>query len=229
MEAYQDAAVVLEEVAGALGKTRSTLRIYDPFFCDGGVVHALGRLGFDHVYNKCEDFYAMVARDALPEFDVLLTNPPFSGDHMERLVGFATTHPKALGKPFMLLMPNFVYTKPFFAAASQKISFLVRPMQRYAFVPPRWVSTSKGSTSLAKGKKTTSPYPTFWYCGNIAPPSSIHFVDKVHRGMFEHALLWCKDQKCLPNELRGEFDVKRKRPNPKARKRLRNQKRLRRV
>lgn len=38
----------------------------------------LNALGFAHVYNRCEDFYAK-AKAGLPEFDILLTNPAYSG------------------------------------------------------------------------------------------------------------------------------------------------------
>lgn len=38
----------------------------------------------------------------LPEFDVLVTNPPFSGDHIERTLAFAL----ACRKPWFLLLPQ---------------------------------------------------------------------------------------------------------------------------
>lgn len=38
----------------------------------------LKALGFNNVYNKCEDFYSVET----PDFDVLLTNPPYSGEHV---------------------------------------------------------------------------------------------------------------------------------------------------
>jgi hypothetical protein len=48
-----------------------------------------------------------IAAGKTPEFDVLLTNPPYSDDHPDRLVRFAC----ASGKPWLLLVPNWVYTK----------------------------------------------------------------------------------------------------------------------
>lgn len=39
--------------------------------------------------RRNEDFYAVKAAGRLPEFDVFLTNPPFSGDHLERTFKFA--------------------------------------------------------------------------------------------------------------------------------------------
>ena len=68
--------------AEILGKTPETLRIYDPYFCDGplgdagwavpqddsasltgAVQRNLGELGFTQVYNRNEDFY-QAASDA---------------------------------------------------------------------------------------------------------------------------------------------------------------------
>ena len=41
-----------------------------------------GDLGFPHVHNVNADFYALIddpSGASLPEYDVLVTNPPFSG------------------------------------------------------------------------------------------------------------------------------------------------------
>lgn len=54
-----------------------------------------------------QDCYAGMASGSVPPHDVLLTNPPYSGDHMERLLRFCV----ASGKPWVLLLPNFVVTK----------------------------------------------------------------------------------------------------------------------
>jgi hypothetical protein len=70
------------------------------------MVQNLATLGFPCVYNRREDFYAKIENNAVPDFDVLVTNPPYSGDHMRRLLEFATQ----CGKPWLLLVPNYVYT-----------------------------------------------------------------------------------------------------------------------
>lgn len=44
--------------------------------------------GFTNVYNRNEDFYAVVERGGVPEHDVLVTNPPYSADHMQRCLRF---------------------------------------------------------------------------------------------------------------------------------------------
>jgi hypothetical protein len=49
-------------------------------------VTRLQALGFSKVYNKNEDFYAAIEAAATPKHHALLTNPPYSGDHVERLL-----------------------------------------------------------------------------------------------------------------------------------------------
>ncbi len=79
------------------------------------------------------DFYADVEAGTVPQYDILVTNPPFSGDHKERILKFclksgekgcntsSTSHssPPHTGKPFALLMPNYVANKSYFKAAVQ--------------------------------------------------------------------------------------------------------------
>jgi hypothetical protein len=112
-EAYRDLEPFLFRLATALGKTKATLRIYDPYFCAGSVAGHLGRLGFPLVRNANEDCYAAQAAGAVPEFDVLVTNPPFSGDHMARALSYAAR----CGKPWCMLLPEFVARKAYFAPA----------------------------------------------------------------------------------------------------------------
>lgn len=50
-----------------MGKSKSEVRIYDPYFCAGGVKRHLGACGFTHVYNRCEDFYHKIKTNTTPE------------------------------------------------------------------------------------------------------------------------------------------------------------------
>ena len=100
--AYAHVAPLLTELARQIGKQPNDLVIYDPYYCAGSVVRHLGRLGFTRVVNRNEDFYSVIASGAVPPHDVVLTNPPYSGDHVERLARWAITN----GKPFMLLLPS---------------------------------------------------------------------------------------------------------------------------
>eukprot|EP00937_MAST-01D_sp_MAST-1D-sp2_P002112 g2112.t1 len=60
--AYAHAAPFLDAVASRLGKRRSTLRIYDPYYCAGAAAAALCELGFLSVYNRPEDCYRTMLR-----------------------------------------------------------------------------------------------------------------------------------------------------------------------
>jgi len=82
--AYEDISLVLERVAKVLGKTKDSVKIYDPFYCEGRVAQIIKSLGFPNIHNKCEDFYKVVKENALPEYDILVTNPPYSGDNMKK-------------------------------------------------------------------------------------------------------------------------------------------------
>ena len=109
--AYDDIAPLMRKIADFLGKSPKDLVIYDPYFCNGAVIRHLAARGFPHVYNKNEDFYRMIEESRNPDYDILVTNPPFSGNHVERMLKFCVDS----GKPFLCLVPNYVYTKPFYS------------------------------------------------------------------------------------------------------------------
>merc|ERR1711959_606177 len=64
----------------------------------------LKSLGFHTVYNECEDFYALIREGRVPPHDVLVTNPPYSRGHAQRLLHFCNAH----DKPYFLLLPDYV-------------------------------------------------------------------------------------------------------------------------
>jgi hypothetical protein len=81
LEAYNDIAPLLQLCSGSNG-----VSIYDPYYCDGTVVKNLNTLGFPDVYNRKEDCYNVWASSkSYPSFNVLVTNPPYSGDHVSVL------------------------------------------------------------------------------------------------------------------------------------------------
>ena len=92
---------LLRLLAAALGTTPERLAIYDPYYCRGGPVRHLRELGFTSVHHRNEDFYQVIASGDTPEYDVLLTNPPWSGDHIERCLRFASRSGRAW---FLLLL-----------------------------------------------------------------------------------------------------------------------------
>ena len=43
----------------------------------------------------------------MPKYDILITNPPYSEDHKEKILEFCSV----LTKPWFLLLPNYVANK----------------------------------------------------------------------------------------------------------------------
>ena len=67
--------------AERLGKPREDLLIYDPYYCAGGVANHLAEEGFTNVYNRNEDFYAVVSSGRVP---------PVRGGHTQRTAARTT-------------------------------------------------------------------------------------------------------------------------------------------
>merc|ERR1712151_1064397 len=105
LEAYMDIAPFLDFLASQLGKNRTTLSIYDPYFCAGTMKRHLGSLGFHSVYNECEDFYGVIRDGRIPPHDVLVTNPPYSKTHVQSIIRFCNAHYKS---SFLLLPDIFI-------------------------------------------------------------------------------------------------------------------------
>ena len=149
-EAYEHINVFLEALCERLRKSKSELLVYDPYYCQGAVKRNLAQLGYTQVYNECEDFYAQIERGATPKYDVLVTNPPYSGDHVQKILAFCVRQ----NRPWFLLVPNWAYTKPYYLD-SLKLSepwshpFFLLPQTRYTYFTPQ--------------REKTSPFISFWY------------------------------------------------------------------
>lgn len=160
--AYADIVPLLTALAKELGKPPAELAIYDPYYCQGSTVMRLASLGFPRVHNRKEDFYEVVRAGRIPEHDVVVTNPPFSGDHVPSILRFCAQEG---GKPWFLLLPNYVYLKDYFNPALSGGTggrplglFYLTPAKRYSFYSPQ------GSRlSVKSSERKTSPFNTFWY------------------------------------------------------------------
>ena len=76
-------------------------------------VDALVGLGCarERVINVNRDFYRDVAEGRVPHHHVLLTNPPYSADHKQKLLSYLLRQQRqqlTLARPFLLLMPAWV-------------------------------------------------------------------------------------------------------------------------
>jgi hypothetical protein len=225
--AYRDVEPFLFRIALALKRTKATLRIYDPYFCEGSAVKHLATLGFETVYNRNEDFYAALESGAVPEHDVVVTNPPFSADHIERALRFCVS--RNAGRPWLLLLPSFIHKKrtcaPELARARSPPMFLF-PRATYTFWSPgRGFKTGPArERAPAEGEpagKSTTPFECMWYvwCGDASTHAELKtwWCKKYERASGCQLALSAAE---LPDKAKGPKRVE-KRPNPKARKRMR--------
>lgn len=63
---------------------KADVTVYDPYYCAGSAVANLASVGYPNVVNRNEDFYAAIEGGKTPAHDIVVTNPPYSGDHIER-------------------------------------------------------------------------------------------------------------------------------------------------
>lgn len=160
--AYRHIAPILQLVAAALNKPPTSLRIWDPYYCAGSVQRHLRAVGFPLVHNMNEDFYKVVASGKLPEHDVLVTNPPYTADHVERFIRFAVRN----RKPWFLLVPDYFAHRLNYAPALGAVRpVYLCPRERYHYWTPdglREERNVKGHRNLALGRRT-SPFVSYWH------------------------------------------------------------------
>jgi len=135
----------------------NSVRVYDPYYCDGSVKESLLKLGFSNVYNKKKDCYKRWLKCKVPNHAVLVTNPPYSDDHIEKLITFAVSNKK----PFFLLLPVYVHKKPFYMTLTRDLRpVYIFPKKRYVYAPPKNFRAKKKSGTHVK----SSPFVSMWYC-----------------------------------------------------------------
>lgn len=172
-QAYQDLNSLLMAFCKSLDLNPSSLKIWDPYFCNGMVKEHLDQLGFTNVRNENRDFYQRIKDNDMPEYDMILTNPPYSDDHVDKLLQFC----KSQSKPFALLMPNWVARKKVYGLKGDQL-FYLSPTEAYTYIMPSWAEARKdyvGDDGL------TRPYVSSWYIGGVSKQSSERFHDEMDR------------------------------------------------
>lgn len=156
LDAYADVVLFLKEYQ----KKKGEVAIYDPYFCNGAVRRNLESLGFPNVYNQKEDCYEVWNTPSrYPNYDILITNPPYSGDHIEKLIRHITS-PTFGNRPWMLLLPQWVHKKDYYVQATRHIQpFYLVPHKRYVYLPPPSFRQAKKSDV----HKKSSPFVSMWY------------------------------------------------------------------
>ena len=142
-------------------------------------------LGFPNTYNENEDFYKYDGgKTSGPKsFDVIVTNPPYTADHIPNLIKFCHRQ----HKPFLLLLPNYcihkyanAFTERFFDGdkyVNAPNYFYIWSEKRYLYKSPKG-GREKGA--VRKDRKT-SPFVSFWYCSFGAAQSSRGYSESLHR------------------------------------------------
>lgn len=110
--AYSDVLSLLDQLSTQLNKSKAELIIYDPYYCLGNMKAYLQQLGFINVINENRDFYKDIRTKKLPNYDILLTNPPYSGEHKIKLMQYLMSSTHA-NRPFALLLPLYTITKSY--------------------------------------------------------------------------------------------------------------------
>ena len=184
--------------------------IYDPYYCAGLVSQNLKKLRSDFkILNPNVDFYASIAQKRTPSFDLLITTPPYSGDHIEKCLSFCTSS----GKPFACLLPSYVYNKGYYADDKM---FMIIPKRRVRYVKSH-VAVAKADVTGRDDRDWTAPFHSFWFCSNDVLP--LFTTGEGMKFCEDEDLIVARNIEEIPNDFRDITDVKKKRKNPKQRKR----------
>tara|TARA_Y100000004_G_C8627651_1_gene291534 strand:- start:10 stop:504 length:495 start_codon:yes stop_codon:yes gene_type:complete len=118
--------------------------IWEAFYGDGESGKILTDLGFNTIHKE-EDFF-----NYTPEYDVLVSNPPFSKakDIMDRLYD--------LDKPFILILPSSKINTQYFRKWKDKIQIII---------PPKRIHFLKKIDGKTPDKwKNACNFDCFYYC-----------------------------------------------------------------
>lgn len=191
LKAYEDIASIIRFYALTINKSPTEVKIYDPYFCEGRVVDRLSSLGFTNVYNQNEDFYTIQCENKIPEYDILVTNPPYSHDNIEKLISFC----RKSTKPWLILVPNYVYMKDYYhhqIVHSKLIEhvFYIIPKQRYLYTTPKvkylsnvvgWLTRCRRAGDSRRAASLLHPFRRF---GFVAFPD----MESKSRGGYDQIL-----------------------------------------
>jgi hypothetical protein len=129
LSAWQDITFIVD----AIYTTVSDVRVYDPYYCHGGTKELLSVCGFkkEFIFNDPVNCYSAQREKSVPLHDILLSNPPYSGEHIRRALHYAVS----TSKPWAFLLPSYVFLRPWFQEeiGGQNILYLA-PHQRYSFL-----------------------------------------------------------------------------------------------
>ena len=135
------------------------VKIWEAFYGDGESGKKLQSMGFDVIHEE-RDFY-----DEPPEYDCLVSNPPFSDTKkiMKRLA--------ELDKPFILILPSSKINTSYF-----RENFMNKGIQ--IIIPPKRIQFKKLiDGNPVNGWKSDCNFDCFYYCYKIGLPRDIVWLE----------------------------------------------------
>jgi hypothetical protein len=211
----------------------SEFTIYDPYFCTGRAVTLLKQTFSNHnaksqakvrIQHEKRDFYKDIRKNKVPQHDILVTNPPYSGNHKERCLEFAVGQLKSHGRPFFLLMPNYIASKEYF----RKV--VLEQNVENVFVAPSSSQPYEYDHPERTGKETP-PFQSVWFCGlsDGSSDTGVTTMAAIKDGFVKYHSKHCKgDKRIMPRIASSLQELIRiggvsgeKRKNPRQRKKMR--------
>ena len=134
--------------------------IWEAFYGDGKSGTYLTELGLN-VLHEPIDFFD---DDTLPEYDILISNPPFSQSKniMNRLL--------ELDKPFILILPSSKINTSYFRTWRDKNLQIIVPRKRIHF-------TKLIDGVMPEGWKNACNFDCFYYCYKIGLDKDITWLE----------------------------------------------------
>ncbi len=191
LQAFSDLLPFLEILGANMmpPKKISELIVYDPYWCQGRMRSFLNNLGIRHVINDNRDFYADIeaaqkgsqtsvfseprSTPGLPAFDVLVTNPPYSGDHKTKLLNFLIS-PLASNKPFALLLPAYTATKSYWRTYLSSNATQVNHVSVFGKNEAYLLPATSYEYSHPEGTEhDVPPFYSAWFLGRFPPLSAL--------------------------------------------------------
>lgn len=154
LRAYQD----IQHLLHWIDPESKDWTLYDPYYCNGQTSRLLQQLGYNNVVHEKRDFYADMEAQLLPDYHVLVTNPPYSDQHKRRCLDFAMKQLLEHDKIFFILLPAYVAGREYYRnlldqhRAHEAIAYLIPPLD-YAYHHPQGTGHD------------TSPFGSLWFCG----------------------------------------------------------------
>tara|TARA_R110000851_G_scaffold143221_1_gene282113 strand:+ start:442 stop:924 length:483 start_codon:yes stop_codon:yes gene_type:complete len=129
--------------------------IWSPFYGDGKQKEYFEEMGFDIIHED-EDFFN---DDIIPEYDIIVDNPPFSKkkEIFPRL--------KELGKPFILICPSMMLSYKYFQELFKENIQIIIPCKRINF---KHLNSEK--------KNYSPPFASFYFCYKMNLSKDIIFI-----------------------------------------------------